>query len=524
MVGSVASANDNDEYVWYVAYGSNLSEERFRCYIEGGTPPGGNNRLRGARDKSPAKADKAFTLPHHLHFAGRSITWGGGGVAYLDHKHSSVDSSESTLARAYLISASQFEDVVAQESGEFRAPTLKVADFEKPTVEKVSHRLYGTVRSYGVVDGYPMVTCTGAFDSDDTAAKARPVGVPEQNAPSMPYLWTIAQGIRESHGLDDSTIATYLASRTGVDGQLSAADIEKAIGAQSPDHLVFREMFDRDPDPKLSVDDVRQAIRQARNEAEAAARKATALARARTWQKPSNQGSIFDDGWRNTPSKASKASAIGSDRVPISLAAAGVEKDQPIRAKSGEGRALRASMSSDGAVFVTADMGSGMTYTAPVDRIEVKRDGKWVPVKPPPGGQRARYQDRLERLADNHFLEPELLAELDLPESWSDDEIVSYALEYNEAEERLVEGEPLTRDQYDMLAEHDPELLAEFEPAADGWGDDPFDDLVAGQVAAVAAKQESAGSDVRVSGYKRRNPKTGKLEVVSGYTRRQART
>jgi hypothetical protein len=26
-------------HVWYVAYGSNLSAERFSCYLQGGQPP-----------------------------------------------------------------------------------------------------------------------------------------------------------------------------------------------------------------------------------------------------------------------------------------------------------------------------------------------------------------------------------------------------------------------------------------------------------------------------------------------------
>ena len=42
--------------VFYAAYGSNLSAERFACYIAGGTAPGASRALPGARDSaSPSR-------------------------------------------------------------------------------------------------------------------------------------------------------------------------------------------------------------------------------------------------------------------------------------------------------------------------------------------------------------------------------------------------------------------------------------------------------------------------------------
>src|SRR5699024_2242991 len=64
--------------IWYVSYGSNMSSERLRCYIEGGRPPGGNVDHVGARDRTPPIDTAGVILPGRLYFAGESRTWGGG--------------------------------------------------------------------------------------------------------------------------------------------------------------------------------------------------------------------------------------------------------------------------------------------------------------------------------------------------------------------------------------------------------------------------------------------------------------
>ncbi|CCH80358.1 hypothetical protein BN12_90013 [Nostocoides japonicum T1-X7] len=49
------TATDGDDLVWYAAYGSNLSLERFHCYVAGGRPPGGRHTYPGCRDASPPR-------------------------------------------------------------------------------------------------------------------------------------------------------------------------------------------------------------------------------------------------------------------------------------------------------------------------------------------------------------------------------------------------------------------------------------------------------------------------------------
>ena len=44
--------NTNQEYVWYVGYGSNLNKQRFLCYILGGTPKYGCKSNQGCINKA----------------------------------------------------------------------------------------------------------------------------------------------------------------------------------------------------------------------------------------------------------------------------------------------------------------------------------------------------------------------------------------------------------------------------------------------------------------------------------------
>lgn len=69
--------------MWYVAYGSNLSSERFACYVVGGRPAGARRTYEGCRDPSPPRRTSAIWLPGRLVFGGTSRAWGGG-MAFYD--------------------------------------------------------------------------------------------------------------------------------------------------------------------------------------------------------------------------------------------------------------------------------------------------------------------------------------------------------------------------------------------------------------------------------------------------------
>ena len=194
----MSSTEPTGDLVWYVGYGSNLSTERFGHYIAGGRPREGSRTLPGCRDTSPPQETRAVWLRGAILFGWESLTWGGG-IAFLD-----MHAEGSTPGLAHLVTSGQFADVAAQEM--HREPS---GDLDLTTVlREGSHELgpgrYETLHLLGELDGHPMLT----FSTPDADALPR-------NPPSPAYLRRMADGLRESHGLDDLAIAEYLSSREG---------------------------------------------------------------------------------------------------------------------------------------------------------------------------------------------------------------------------------------------------------------------------------------------------------------------
>lgn len=189
--------------VWYVAYGSNLAYDRFRCYLAGGRPVGGARTYPGCRDPRDPVRVESVDVPGGLVFSGESQVWGGGS-AFFD------DTAEGRVAgRGYLISTEQFGDVAAQEmrrlpGGQFARQLIAVLP-EVDAVHTIGPGRYETVARLGERDGVPMFTVThGEAASLDPAA------------PSATYLGWIAAGLREARGWDERQIAMYLSRARGV--------------------------------------------------------------------------------------------------------------------------------------------------------------------------------------------------------------------------------------------------------------------------------------------------------------------
>ncbi len=202
--------------VWYVAYGSNLALERFRCYLAGGRPAESQREYAGCRDTSdPARAVGVF-VPGRLVFAEESAVWGGG-MAFYDSGAPGL-----TACRAYLISSEQFADVVAQEmrrpsGGEFARRLAQLLS-EVESVRTLGPGLYETVMFLGYLEGTPMLTVTHGD-----------VGGLHATAPSAEYLTTIATGLLEAHDWGADTIAAYLAPAPGVLGSWSEEEIAHIV-------------------------------------------------------------------------------------------------------------------------------------------------------------------------------------------------------------------------------------------------------------------------------------------------------
>ncbi|MFN3217016.1 MAG: histone deacetylase [Acidimicrobiales bacterium] len=192
-------------HVWYVSYGSNMAAERLAVYLRGGTPTGSTRLHPGARDPADPVADEPCRLAHRRFFAGRSRTWGGGGVAFVDPLPGSGD----TPARRYLLTVEQFHDVWAQESGRTVGTPLEFVTADGTGSKPASSDLdalapgtsvvvggggYDRLLVVGRVDGIAVVT----FTSPSEASSLRP------NPPSAPYRAMIAAGLRESHAMTDS--------------------------------------------------------------------------------------------------------------------------------------------------------------------------------------------------------------------------------------------------------------------------------------------------------------------------------
>jgi hypothetical protein len=196
--------------LWYVAYGTNLCRARFQVYLQGGRPSGGARDYPGSRDPLAPQRDFPLMLAGGLRFVGVSSVWGGGLAVYDPRAAGEV------AARAYLITAEQFVDVLAQEMRLQPGIDLDLALVQETRWHSYGPGCYQTVAALGFREGLPMLTFTCA-EGDDRPA----------NPPSAGYLRTMAIGLRESHGWTNSRIGNYLARFPGAAGTWSPESIEE---------------------------------------------------------------------------------------------------------------------------------------------------------------------------------------------------------------------------------------------------------------------------------------------------------
>lgn len=102
-----------EDLVWYAGYGSNLSSQRFACYISGGTCAENGRTYNGSSDPTPARAMQYRSYPGALYFGNSSPSWNGCGVAFFDPE--AKGEGEYVYMKLYLITRRQLHDVMAQE-------------------------------------------------------------------------------------------------------------------------------------------------------------------------------------------------------------------------------------------------------------------------------------------------------------------------------------------------------------------------------------------------------------------------
>lgn len=209
--------------VWYAAYGSNLSGERFDLYRLGGTHPGGTRDYPGFRDRTEPERTVPLTLDGVLYFATESPVWGGGRAFYDPDAP-----GRTTAARGYLLRGGQFADLLAQEMG--RTPGEPLDEEWGPELEglppggwrrkRLGPGRYETVVRTGELDGHPVLTFTAPWGYREVPWRA----------PSAGYLRELGAGLVQAHGWDAERAARYLAGRPGVGEHWTAAEVAALMG------------------------------------------------------------------------------------------------------------------------------------------------------------------------------------------------------------------------------------------------------------------------------------------------------
>lgn len=99
---------DDDSYVWYACYGSNIDFDRLMIYINGDSE-GKFAHNDGCRCKDKPIDSKPYIIRRRLYFAGHSGKWNGG-VAFLNYR-----SLGKVYGKIYKLRKSQFLDILKQE-------------------------------------------------------------------------------------------------------------------------------------------------------------------------------------------------------------------------------------------------------------------------------------------------------------------------------------------------------------------------------------------------------------------------
>lgn len=209
--------NEEKTYVWYASYGSNMWNDRFMCYLQGGQVEGMKRKFLGSRHKVSPSATSWMQVGNQMFFGhSYTSTWGHGGVAFLEAKPTD---GVSTHVRLYKITVDQFNDLFMQENSILDyGNDLIEASFvhtlcQQPSssvpVTLIKDSWYGTVLHLGEKDGIPILTFT-CSEQDVERFKA---GLLPLRPPSEAYQGAVARGLMEDLGLSKEEALSYVSSK-----------------------------------------------------------------------------------------------------------------------------------------------------------------------------------------------------------------------------------------------------------------------------------------------------------------------
>jgi len=191
---------NNVSYIWYVGYGSNLDQQRFYCYIQGGRPKYGHVKDPGCSNRILPLRSQSIRIPYKLYFApinkrAYSNNWGAGGVAFLEPE-ATTNPNDWTLGRMWRITRDQYEEIRDKEG-------RKSYDKEIPL---------------GAKDNISICTITNSRRLENSVG------------PSENYIKTIVSGLLETYQMPNPEIVNYLINKAGINGNYTEEQLLGIIG------------------------------------------------------------------------------------------------------------------------------------------------------------------------------------------------------------------------------------------------------------------------------------------------------
>lgn len=100
-----------EKMVWYIAYGSNLLEERLRYYIQGGLCPANGKRYSACRNTDMPADSRQVMIPYNMFYSNYDRgSWENSAVCFMDFSQPG-----EAYGRAYLVTEEQLKHIHRQE-------------------------------------------------------------------------------------------------------------------------------------------------------------------------------------------------------------------------------------------------------------------------------------------------------------------------------------------------------------------------------------------------------------------------